>query len=65
MITIWTRPGSSRHCEMCDAFLDSAGYVIVGDALHQVVTMETPTTLPAHLARTCWRLVEAVSVGAA
>lgn len=59
VITIWTVSGSALHCELTDAFLGLDGYVIVRGALHQVLTMETP----AHLDRTCWRLV-AVAVSA-
>lgn len=63
MITIWTTPGSPLHCELCDAFLETDGYLVLPsrDALYQVRTMETP----AHLDRTCWRLAEASPAGTA
>lgn len=61
MITIWTWPGSARHCALCDAFLDACGFIVIHDALHRVVTMETPP----HIDRTCWRLVAAASAGMA
>lgn len=59
-ITLWTHPGSLLHCELCDAFLEGGGYILLHDALHEVLTMESPLDVP----RTCWRLRTATCAGA-
>lgn len=61
MITIWTVPGSSMHCELCDAFLDVYGYVAVRGALYRVETMAPR----AARERTRWRLRAVLTVGVA
>jgi hypothetical protein len=62
MITIWTDPGSTRHCELCESFLEYAGFVVARDALHVILTMETRYDLGG---RTCWRLTSAACLGSA
>lgn len=60
MITIWTVPGSSRHCELCDAFLDLYGFVVLRDQLHEVVTMAPAAARD----RTRWQLRPVQPAGA-
>lgn len=61
MISVYTMPGSALHCIFCEAFLQTAGFVLIEmDRLYTVVSMAPA----ADGERTLWRLVEASHAGA-
>jgi hypothetical protein len=39
-VTLYSRPGTDLHADLCDAFMAHAGWLVVQEAFYEILTMD-------------------------